>query len=100
MDRPTSLEPLEVCCPGCEGKGCDACEGGWITISRCSQRWVGASVAEFALAVDTARDMRSPLLPGALTEQSHLTIRAARFYRNECRRHENPMDPLLNGDFT
>ena len=92
VDPPTEAEPLEIECPVCMGRGCDACGGGWIVISECTQRWLGRWPREFVTYADLFRRGHGIAGSCVMDETKHF-IDCYSFYRAELARHAPP-DPF------
>ena len=80
MNEPTQVEPLEMQCLECDGKGCKACEGkGVVYITSCPKKAVTAT----ALAVLAV--VESPHLPvvGGILDQTTWYQSAVEFVNSE-----------------
>lgn len=91
-DQPSEMEPLELRCVNCEGKGCDQCDDGWMIIKGCPQRSVGPEAAEFTEYADMLWRRGLTPMAGGLVDQTKSFMDAAFFYRDEMARHGKSPD--------
>jgi hypothetical protein len=78
VDPPTESLPLDLQCPGCGGRGCEACVGGQIQIAGCPRKVCGEQA--FAL-LRLARWADRGILPwsGSLADQDQGCLEALDF---------------------
>lgn len=96
VDPPTEMEPLEIECPACSGLGCGSCERGWIVITGCAKRWLGAWPVEFVQLADLFRRGHGIAGSCVMDETKHFT-ECYTFYRDELDRYRGP-DLLTESD--
>ena len=82
-DRPDGHSPLEIECPVCDGKGCDACKRGWIIIDDCPKERVTHETMECMGAARWFEKGLPPVAGGVLDQCKAFTSAADFIWREQ-----------------
>ena len=78
---------VRIECPSCEGRGCDECDEGEITIEGCPQQYV-SDISEAMNMSSMCRDQKAWPVAGGLLDQSGWFLN----FHTELRYEQNQID--------